>query len=260
MTILEQLADHAHQRTEQAKARVPEPALRAMAEALPAGDFAFEKALQKPGLSFICECKKASPSKGLIAPDFPYLHIAQEYAAAGADAISVLTEPKCFLGSDAYLKEIAAAVPVPCLRKDFTVDAYMIYEAKMLGASAVLLICSLLSQTQLREYLALCDALGLSALVEAHDEDEAQQALRAGARIIGVNNRNLKNFTVDTENSRRLRALIPPQVTFVSESGVKTAEDVQRLRAIGADAVLIGETLMRAPDKTARLAELRGAP
>ena len=259
-TILDKLAAHARERTEQAKARLPLAEIKRQARSLPQGTFAFENALKTPDIAFICECKKASPSKGLIAPDFPYLHIAQEYAAAGADAISVLTEPKCFLGSDAYLKEIAAAVPVPCLRKDFTVDAYMIYEAKMLGASAVLLICSLLSQTQLREYLALCDALGLSALVEAHDEDEAQQALRAGARIIGVNNRNLKNFTVDTENSRRLRALIPPQVTFVSESGVKTAEDVQRLRAIGADAVLIGETLMRAPDKTARLAELRGAP
>ena len=171
----------------------------------------------------------------------------------------MLTEPDWFLGRDAYLKEIAAAVSIPCLRKDFTVDEYMIYEAKLLGASAVLLICSILTEEQIRAYLSLCDRLGLSALVEAHDETEVKTALGAGARIIGVNNRNLKDFTVDTENSRRLRALIPPQVLFVSESGVKSAGDVAKLREIGADAVLIGETLMRAEDKRAKLDELRGA-
>ena len=260
MTILEQLAGHAAQRVEQAKAQRPLAALRAEAEALPRGDFAFERALRGPGLSFICECKRASPSKGLIAPDFPYLEIARAYEDAGADAISVLTEPRWFLGSDDYLRQIAAAVRTPCLRKDFTVDPYMIYEARLLGASAVLLICSLLDEPRLREYLALCDSLGLSALVEAHDEAEAGMALRAGARVIGVNNRNLKDFSVDTGNSRRLRALIPPEVLFVSESGVRDAGDVQQLRQAGADAVLIGEALMRAPDKKARLAELRGAP
>ncbi len=222
------------------------------------GAFAFEQALAKPGLSFICECKKASPSKGLIAPEFPYLDIARAYEVAGADAISVLTEPKWFLGSDQYLQEIAAAVDIPCLRKDFTVDEYMIYEAKVLGASAVLLICSLLKEGEIRDSIALCDTLGLSALVEAHDEDEVKMALRAGARVIGVNNRNLKTFSVDTENSKRLRELLPPDVLFVSESGVRSAQDVAELRAIGADAVLIGETLMRAADKHAKLAELRG--
>ena len=232
--------------------------MRRLALSLPKGDFAFEEALKKPGVSFICECKKASPSKGIIAPDFPYLEIAKEYEAAGADGISVLTEPKWFLGSDRYLQEIAEAVSVPCLRKDFTVDAYMIYEAKLLGAAAVLLICSILPETALKEYIGLCDELGLSALVEAHDREEVQKALRAGARMIGVNNRNLADFSVDTENSRRLRALIPPDVIFVSESGVRTGEDVAKLREIGADAVLVGETLMRAPDKTAKLAELRG--
>ena len=258
MTILDQLAERARERVARARAILPTDEIRAQALALPKGEFAFEAALRKPGISFICECKKASPSKGLIAPDFPYLEIARAYQAAGADCISVLTEPDWFLGRDAYLKEIAGAVSIPCLRKDFTVDEYMIYEAKLLGASAVLLICSILTEEQIRAYLSLCDRLGLSALVEAHDETEVKTALGAGARIIGVNNRNLKDFTVDTENSRRLRALIPPQVLFVSESGVKSAGDVAKLREIGADAVLIGETLMRAEDKRAKLDELRG--
>ena len=258
MTILDRLAEHARERVARARDSLPLDELRARALALPKGDFAFEAALKKPGISFICECKKASPSKGLIAPDFPYLEIARAYEAAGADCISVLTEPNWFLGRDEYLREIAAAVSIPCLRKDFTVDEYMIYEAKLLGASAVLLICSILTEEQIRAYLSLCDRLGLSALVEAHDEAEVKTALGAGARIIGVNNRNLKNFTVDTENSRRLRALIPPQVLFVSESGVKSAGDVAKLREAGADAVLIGETLMRAGDKRAKLDELRG--
>ncbi len=257
--ILDQLADHARERTRQAKEKISPEEIRRQALSLPKGMFAFENALKKPGLSFICECKKASPSRGLIAPDFPYLKIAQEYEKAGADCISVLTEPKWFLGSDRYLKEIADAVSVPCLRKDFTVDAYMIYEAKVLGAAAVLLIVSLLSGEEIREYIRLCDELGLSALVEAHDEAEVQTALEAGARIIGVNNRNLKDFSVDTGNSRRLRELIPRDVVFVSESGVRDAGDVAKLCEIGTDAVLIGEALMRAPDKAARLSELRGA-
>lgn len=255
--ILEQLAEHAAYRTEQGKKKIPLTEIKKQALFLKKGDFAFEKALQKQELSFICECKKASPSKGLIAPDFPYLEIARQYEAAGADAISVLTEPKWFLGSDAYLREIAEAVSIPCLRKDFTVDEYMIYEAKLLGASAVLLICTILSEAQIREYLAVCDELGLSALVEAHDEAEADMAIRAGARVIGVNNRNLKDFSVDTENSRRLRERIPEQILFVSESGVSGPEDVRRLTEIGADAVLIGEALMRAENKKQMLFNLR---
>ena len=258
MTILDQLADHARERVRQKKETLPLEVIKEQALSLQKGNFCFENALKKPELSFICECKKASPSKGLIAPEFPYLQIAKEYERAGADCISVLTEPKWFLGSDAYLKQITEAVSIPCLRKDFTIDKYMIYEAKLLGASAVLLICSILSQAQVRAYIQLCDRLGLSALVETHDETEVQMALNAGARLIGVNNRNLKDFSVDTETSRRLRDLIPSEVLFVSESGVKSAEDVTRLRNIGADAVLIGETLMRAPDKKAKLAELRG--
>lgn len=258
MTILDQLAEHARERVEIAKQSVPPAQLKQQALSAPKGDFAFEKALKKPGMAFICECKKASPSKGLIAPYFPYVQIAKAYEAAGADCISVLTEPKWFLGSDAYLKEIADAVSIPCLRKDFVVDEYMIYEAKMLGAAAVLLICSILSEEAIKAYIAICDNLGLSALVEAHDKEEIAMALRAGARIIGVNNRNLKDFSVDTDNSRKLRTLIPHEVLFVSESGVKTATDVAALDAIGADAVLIGETLMKAADKRQKLSELRG--
>ena len=258
MTILDELAAYARERTAIAEGRLPLSELRREAEALPNGDFGFERALKKPGLSFICECKKASPSKGLISPDFPYLKIAAEYEAAGADCISVLTEPKWFLGSDEYLHEIAAEVSIPCLRKDFTVSEYMIYEAKLLGASAVLLICSILDESLVREYISVCDSLGLSALVETHDEREVESALCAGARVIGVNNRNLKDFSVDTGNSRRLRELIPPKVLFVSESGVSSAADVDALRKAGADAVLIGEALMRAPDKKAKLAELKG--
>lgn len=258
MTILEQLAEHAAERTQKAKQLVSLDEIKQRALSLPKGTFAFENALKTRDISFICECKKASPSKGLIAQDFPYLQIAKDYEAAGADCISVLTEPKWFLGSDEYLKEIAQTVSVPCLRKDFTVEPYMIYEAKLLGAAAVLLICAILDEEQIKTDIGICDELGLSALVEVHDEAEVRMALNAGARIVGVNNRNLKDFSVDTENSRRLRDLIPKDVLFVSESGVGSAQDIERLREIGVDAVLVGETLMRAADKKTKLAELRG--
>lgn len=258
MTILDQLADYARTRVAASKSIRPLEQVKAEALALPKGDFAFEKALRKDGVSFICECKKASPSKGLIAEDFPYLEIAKEYEAAGADCISVLTEPKWFLGSDEYLKKITSEVSIPCIRKDFTVDEYMIYEAKLLGASAVLLICSILSEEKVKEYIGICDELGLSALVETHDEAEVAMAVRAGARIIGVNNRNLKDFTVDTGNSARLKSLVGDDVIFVSESGVKDGADVAKLREVGVDAVLVGEALMRASDKKAKLKELRG--
>ncbi|MDD3193626.1 MAG: indole-3-glycerol phosphate synthase TrpC [Oscillospiraceae bacterium] len=257
MNILDQLAAHAKTRTADAEKAISLAEIRRQAAVLPKGGFYFENALKTPDIAFICECKKASPSKGLIAPVFPYLQIAREYEAAGADCISVLTEPKWFLGSDEFLREIANAVSIPCLRKDFTVNEYMIYQAKLLGASAVLLICSLLTGAQLQEYIGICDELGLSALVEAHDETEIRMALDAKARIIGVNNRNLKDFTVDTANSLRLRELIPPGVLFVSESGVHSATDIESLRAAGVDAVLIGEALMCAPDRKAKLLELR---
>ena len=258
MTILDELASHARKRVAAAKEKVSMPEIKRMALELPKGGFEFERALNAPGMSFICECKKASPSKGIIAEEFPYLDIAKEYEAAGADCISVLTEPKWFLGSSEYLREIASTVSIPCIRKDFTVDEYMIYEAKLLGAKAALLICSILTNEQLKEYLALCDELGLTALTEAHDEAEVLAAAEAGARVIGVNNRNLKDFSVDTSNSLRLRSLVSNDVLFVSESGVKTAEDIAALKAAGVNAVLIGETLMRAEDKKAKLAELKG--
>ena len=260
MNILDQLAEYSRLRVAEDKKKISLEEMKNIAiqtknEKL--CDFAFENELKKDGLSFICECKKASPSKGLIEPDFRYLEIAREYEAAGADCISVLTEPKWFLGSDEYLKEIAKTVSIPCIRKDFTVDEYQIYQAKTLGAAAVLLICSILSEEQLGEYIKICDSLGISALVEIHDEKEAGMAVRAGARIIGVNNRNLKDFTVDTANSRKLRDMIPDDIIFVSESGVKSTDDIRAICEIGADAVLIGETLMRADDKKAKLDELR---
>ncbi|MBQ6211286.1 MAG: indole-3-glycerol phosphate synthase TrpC [Ruminococcus sp.] len=258
MTILDKLADHARERVAAAKKKLSLDEVKRLALELPKGSFEFEKALKKDDIAFICECKKASPSKGIIADDFPYLQIAKDYEAAGADCISVLTEPKWFLGSDEYLREIAENVSIPCIRKDFTVDEYMIYEAKLLGAGAVLLICSVLSQQQISEYIGICDSLGISALVEAHDEAELRAAVASGARIIGVNNRNLKDFSVDTSNSRRLRELAPEAVSFVSESGVQSAEDIRLLREAGVNAVLIGETLMRAADKKAKLAELKG--
>ncbi|WP_026492109.1 indole-3-glycerol phosphate synthase TrpC [Butyrivibrio sp. XPD2002] len=257
MTILDELAEYAKVRVGKAKQNISPEEMRWDAEVLQKGDFSFEKALKKEGISFICECKKASPSKGIIAEEFPYLEIAKEYEKAGADCISVLTEPKWFLGDDRYLKEITDAVKIPCIRKDFTVDEYMIYEAKVLGASAVLLICAILEGEQIKEYINICDSLGLSALVEAHDEAEIEIGLEAGARIIGVNNRNLKDFSVDTGNSMRLRQMIPRDVIYVSESGIKTPEDVRALKGNGVDAVLIGETLMRAADKKAMLESLR---
>ena len=233
--------------------------MKKRAEALDANTgFPFRKALSGDEISFICEVKRASPSKGLIAPDFPYLDIARDYERAGASAISCLTEPFWFKGRDEYLAEISNAVTIPVLRKDFTVDEYMIYQAKTLGASAVLLICSILSKEQLSEYLGIAHSLGLSALVEAHDDGEVRTALSVGAGIIGVNNRDLRTFTVDINNSARLRKLVPPEVLFVSESGIKTAADIEALRSNGTNAVLIGETLMRSPDKKAALDELRG--
>ncbi len=257
--ILEEIAARTVQRVAEEKAAVPLSEMKKRAEALDANTgFPFREALSGDEISFICEVKRASPSKGLIAPDFPYLDIARDYERAGASAISCLTEPFWFKGRDEYLAEISNAVTIPVLRKDFTVDEYMIYQAKTLGASAVLLICSILSKEQLSEYLGIAHSLGLSALVEAHDEDEVRTALSVGAGIIGVNNRDLRSFTVDINNSARLRKLVPPEILFVSESGIKTAADIEALRSNGTNAVLIGETLMRSPDKKAALDELRG--
>lgn len=220
--------------------------------------FAFEKALKKKDIAFICEVKKASPSKGVIAEDFPYQRIAGEYELAGADAISVLTEPKYFLGADNYLQEISALVNIPVLRKDFTIDEYQIYQAKVIGADAVLLICSLLDTDTIGQYIKICDELGLSALVEAHSEEEVFSAMNAGARIIGVNNRNLQTFEVDLNNSIRLRNLVPKDMIFVAESGIQTANDIHVLKNAGVNAVLIGETFMRSSNKKEMLDSLKG--
>jgi len=216
----------------------------------------FMNALSAQGLSFICEVKKASPSKGIIAENFPWLEIAKEYEEGGASAISVLTEPEFFLGSDNYLKEISAAVKIPTLRKDFIIDKYQIYEAKTLGAKAILLICALLDQKTLTEFIAAAKTLALDCLVEIHNEEEAKEALSAGANIIGINNRDLTTFNVDTGLASRLKNKIPSEILTVAESGIKTADDIRALKNIGVNAVLIGESLMKAADRKALLKTL----
>ena len=263
--ILDEIVAKTKVRLEENKKKLPPEELQKQALSMAADTrVPFEKALKAQGLSFICEVNTemafapAFSYSSAIAPDFPYVAIAEEYEKAGANAISVLTEPYFFQGSDSYLQQISEHVSIPLLRKDFTIDPYMIYEAKVIGASAILLICAILTDEQLKSYLQLADSLGLSALVEAHDEAEVQRALSAGARIIGVNNRNLKDFTVDIQNSIRLRKLIPKEIVFVSESGMKTPEDIKRLRDNETDAVLIGETFMRSPDKKKMLEDLKG--
>ena len=274
MNILKTITERTRKRIREQEKVIPPAEMRRMAEAVlreeqagaaanSSGDRlekdympAFERALRRPGMSFICEVKKASPSKGIIAEDFPYVDIAKDYEAAGASAISCLTEPYWFLGSDVYLEEIAETVSVPVLRKDFTCSEYMIWQAKALGASAVLLICSVLDDVELREYHRLTKELHMSALVEAHDAGEIEQAKQAGARIIGVNNRNLKDFSVDIGHSARLRRLAGEDTVFVSESGIRGPEDMKALYENGTDAVLIGEMLMRSPDRQAALKTL----
>lgn len=260
MSILNEIAARTKERIAEEKFKVPLRELISQQNSDLAKHaeekISFLEALKKPGMSYICEVKKASPSKGLIAPDFPYLDIAKEYEQAGASAISCLTEPFYFQGADRYLQEISQAVELPVLRKDFTVDEYMIYQAKAFGASAVLLICAILDNSQLKAFGKLAQDLGLDALVEAHDEWEADRALNLDAKIVGVNNRNLHDFTVDMGNSIRLRSMAPADTVFVSESGIKTAEDIRILYENKVDAVLIGETLMRSPDKKAALEAL----
>lgn len=257
--ILQTIATKTKERIEKQKALHPLEELKQACTKLPINqDFPFEQALRKEGLSYICECKKASPSKGLIDEDFNYLQIAKEYEKVGARAISVLTEPEFFLGSDQYLQEIAQEVKIPCLRKDFVVDEYMIYQAKLLGAQAILLIVSLLDTQTLKQYLDLATSLGLSCLVETHDEAEIKQAIAVGAKIIGVNNRNLRNFQVNVENTLNLRQAIPKEILMVAESGIQNRSDIALLEKAQIDAVLIGETLMKASDRQAKMAELRG--
>ena len=259
MMILDEIAAKTRIREEELKNKIPLCEVKDKAEQMEKDTgFPFYKCLAEKELSFICEVKKASPSKGVIAKEFPYLQIAKEYEAAGASAISCLTEPYYFQGSDQYLNEIARECKIPVLRKDFVVDEYQIYEAKVLGASAVLLICAILDKDTIKRYISIAESLGLDALVEAHDEKEVKDAIEAGARIIGVNNRDLRTFTVDITNSVRLRSLIPKEILFISESGIKTKEDIQVLKENGTNGVLIGETLMRSQDKRAELKRLNG--
>ncbi len=260
MSILSEIASKTRQRVAGQKAQLPLAAMRAQAEAIPADThFPFESALKNPGISFICEVKKASPSKGLIAPNFPYLEIAKAYEQAGAAAVSCLTEPYYFQGQNQYLQEIAAGLSIPVLRKDFTIDPYMIYEAKVLGAAAILLICAILTDDELKEYLKISENLGLSALVEAHTAQEVTRAINCGARIIGVNNRDLNTFQVDITTSLRLRSMVPGHIVYVSESGIRNSDDIAQLYQNGTDAVLIGETLMLAPNKKQMLEELHSS-
>lgn len=260
MTILDQLAGYARERVAADKAKISPDEMKALAAAAgPADGQAFYDAAARPGLSFICEIKKASPSKGIIDPVFDYRKIALDYEAAGADCISCLTEPKWFLGSDEIFRTVRETVRTPMIRKDFIVDEYQLHQSKLLGANCVLLICALMDTETLARYMGICEALGLAVLTEAHDEAEIRSAFSAGARMIGVNNRNLKDFSVDLNNAARLRDLIPGNCLYVAESGVKTPEDAAVMRSIGADAILIGETLMRAEDKAGMLAALREA-
>lgn len=257
--ILRQLADYAEVRVRKKKESISEEEMIKLgrAHAKPKR-FPFERSLKAPEMTFICECKKASPSKGLICDPFPYMDIAADYAEGGADAISVLTEPRWFLGHDAFLQEISSAYDIPVLRKDFIVDPYMIYEAAFLGASIVLLITAILSDEELSSMIRIADDLGLSALVETHDTDEIARAVKAGARIIGVNNRNLHDFSVDIHNSIRLRACVPDHILMVAESGIQTRSDIQELERGHVNGVLIGETLMRAENRVQLLKELKG--
>ncbi len=256
--ILTEIAEHNRKIYLDKKLDVSLSRVMDMAYSISGTGFAFEKKLKEEGMSFICECKKASPSKGIIAEDFPYLEIAKDYEKAGASCISVLTEPKWFKGSLDYMYEIASEVSIPVLRKDFTIDEYMIFEARAKKASAVLLICSILDSATLGKYIRICDELELTALVEAHDQNECDMALGEGARVIGVNNRNLRDFTVDPTNCLRLRDYVGDKALFIAESGVKTREDVVNLEKAGVDAVLIGESMMRADDKEAFLKNLKG--
>jgi indole-3-glycerol phosphate synthase len=256
--ILDKIVEHTKLRLEASKAVYSIDALKASAKKFQTYiPFTFENALKTKDIAFICEVKKASPSKGVISEEFPYIQIAKEYEKSGANAISVLTEPYFFMGSEKYLTEIKKVVNIPLLRKDFIIDPYQIYEAQLIGADAVLLICSLLETKQLKEYIKIADSLGLSSLVEAHDAEEVYCALEAGARVIGVNNRNLKTFEVDITTSFRLRELVPDDKVFVSESGINVPADISALSQNGTNAVLIGETLMRSGDIGAKIAELR---
>lgn len=255
--ILDKIIDKTKSRVEYAKSIISYDKIKLITQKSKA-PFSFEQALKTNDISFICEVKKASPSKGIISESFPYMQIAKEYENAGSAAISVLTEPDFFMGRNEYLTQIKKKVKIPILRKDFIVDEYQIYEASLIGADAILLICSILNTYTINKYIKIADSLGLSCLVEAHNEAEVNSAIAAGARIIGVNNRNLNTFTVDINNSINLRRLVPEDIIFVSESGISTSEDIKNLRENGTNAVLIGETLMKSDNIKLELDKLRG--
>ena len=262
--FLEKIVTSTKKRLESKKAALPFEVIKELALNMPQGHgFPFEKALLVSAtgndIAFICEVKKASPSKGIISHDFPYMRIATDYMTGGAAAVSVLTEPEFFLGSDNYLRDISNSIEIPTLRKDFIIDPYQIYEAKILGASAILLIAEILDEKSIREYINTAHKLGLSALAESHSLPQMEKAIAAGARVIGVNNRNLDTFEVDINTSINLRKKAPEELIFVSESGISTPEDIAVLRENNVNAVLIGETLMRSSDIVNTLAMLRRA-
>ena len=258
--FLEKIVNSVRVRLDGKKADLPLEIVMEQALGMPQNcDFLFEKALMTNGVAFICEVKKASPSKGVISHDFPYMQIAEDYVAGGAAAVSVLTETEFFLGNDLYLKEISNSLQIPTLRKDFIIDPYQIYEAKILGASAILLIAEILEEKALREYINIAHRLGLSVLAESHSLPQMEKAIAAGARVIGVNNRNLDTFEVDINTSVNLRVKVPKELIFVSESGISTPEDIAKLRDNDVNAVLIGEILMRSPDRVKTLEMLRRA-
>lgn len=256
--ILDQIVADNRLELESRKRSLPlEELNRAALEQPPPVEFA--AALRGDGIRLIAEVKKASPSRGVICPDFNPVEIAKTYASNGAAAISVLTEEKYFQGSLNYLNDIRDALGdrrLPLLRKDFIYDSYQVYEARAYGADGLLLIVAILTPEELEARLGLSHELGMSCLVEVHNETELEIALSSGAEIIGINNRDLKTFNVDLTVTQRLRPLIPPDRIVVSESGIKNRTDMERLRQWGVNAVLIGESLMSAPDIGAKIKEL----
>lgn len=259
--ILTQIIQSTKERVAKCQKELPLSVLREQAENLHKAKpytRSFENALRVENrLSFICEIKKASPSKGVINETFPYLDIARAYEKAGANAISCLSEPQYFLGSDEIFTQVREICSIPMLRKDFTIDPYMIYQAKVMGADALLLIVSALDSVQLREFYALAESLGLCVLVETHTGKEIEQALDIDARIIGVNNRDLHTFSVDVQRSLELRPLVPESKVFVSESGISSVQDLRKLQEARVDSVLIGEWFMKAQESIAHIHALR---
>ena len=260
MNILNQIINETRKTVEEQKLKYPLEKVRELAEqqVTKAEPHRFYKALDSPQIGIIAEVKRASPSKGVICRNFDPVLIADEYGKGGANAISVLTEEKYFQGSITYLSQIAQKVSLPILRKDFIIDNYQIYEAAVNSASAVLLIVAALSEEQIRDYLNLIHTLKMDALVEVHNHNELEKALKTGANIIGINNRDLKTFKTNLQTSIDLVKAIPNGILKVSESGIKSRKDVIQLQDAGFDAVLVGEILMRQTDRTAFLHKLRG--